>query len=121
MKEPNQSTMTLPASAPVPDGTAAGEALKQEGQQKVARHSSEFMERAKKIVEDVFAKPGRPFTFTQVRLYCAQSGVLPNHPNAWGALPRSCRTFIKLVPSMPPEKSSIASAHARKLPFYIGA
>ena len=115
MENETQSTMTL--TPPAVKNPSEGEQLKEQCQKQIARHNNEFITRSKQIVHDI-AKTGDPFKFDEVRLKCEREGIIPAHPNAWGALPRSCRDFIKLTDSAP-SKSSITSAHSRKLPWYV--
>lgn len=116
----NATEEQIESSAATVADADAGEALKKEGQTQVAGHNGDFIRQAVAIVREHFAATKQPFAFDAVRLKCEQLGIKPMHPNAWGALPRSCRKFIRADATKAPVASTITSARARKMPYYIG-
>lgn len=97
-----------------------GQQLKEEGQARVIANSLTFKELALEVVREIAGK-GIPFMFDEVRIECEKRQIKPNHCNAWGALPKQAVAagIIKLVTDVMPSQSSIRTAHARKLAWWI--
>lgn len=73
----------LPDAKPIafPDG----DALKTEGQAQVAEHNHVFMETMRTFARNHAVHHGS-VTSDDLRLYAAEHGLVPKHPNAWGAI-----------------------------------
>ena len=86
-----------------------GEARKEAGIASVEANNPTFCERMRKRAIEIASEKGT-VTSDDLRLYGKAMGIVPNHPNAWGAIFRG-----KLWTAVGHEKSKLNSNHSREI------
>lgn len=90
-----------------------GRQYRDSGVTRVGRNNEEFLFRCRQFAIDTCRRDGK-VTIEQVRVFATCNNLIPNHPNAWGAIFKT--RYFKPVGFT---QNAIESAHARLVRVWI--
>ena len=111
--EPNSRDYWIDRIRKLPSTPDEGRTHRDEALERVSRTA--FTAAVKDVVESM---SGQRVTGEDIRVECACRGVVPHHPNAWGAAINSMVRKNLLIFDNEYKQMKSASSHARKTPVY---
>ena len=93
-----------------------GEAARNQALDRVSKNSDSFMLDA---VSEALDLPQGEYTGEDLRVLISNKGILPHHPNAWGAVIMTLVRCGVLTKTGSYSKMKIKGSHARQTPVYF--